>query len=247
MSKILVLYTFHEYNNLVKYFINNAIFKDDNVDFLIISNNKKNIIDCPSYVKILYRDNIGFDFGGWGEGLLKDDLYKNYDYFIFANSSVLGPFLPSYYDGKWTDIYINGLKDNIKLFGSTINTCIDNPDVNKIVPHVQSYIFSMDKEALEHLINNEIFSITKLQSNFIQLIMQNELKMSTLILEKNWNIGSLLPYYKGVDFRNINKIQKKLLDDNMFQPYYNITWNEYDLVFIKGNRINMNTYFNYKK
>lgn len=247
MSKILVLYTFHKYSNLVKYFIENAIFKDDNVDFLIISNDKNIKYDCPSFVKKIYRDNIGFDFGGWSEGLFKDDLYKNYDYFIFANSSVLGPFLPRYYNGKWTDIYINSLNDNVKLFGSSINTCINNSTVNKIVPHVQSYIFSMNKETLEYLISNEIFSLSKIQSDFNELIMQNELRMSSLILEKKWNIGSLLPYYKDIDFTNINTIQKQLLDDIMFQPYYNIIWNEYDLVFIKGNRINLDTYFKLKR
>ena len=31
----LVLYVFHEYNEIVKYFINKAIFKDDKVDFLL--------------------------------------------------------------------------------------------------------------------------------------------------------------------------------------------------------------------
>ena len=135
----------------------------------------------------------------------------------------------------------------MKLFGSSINTCINNFTVNKIVPHVQSYIFSMNKETLEYLISNEIFSLSKIQSDFNELIMQNELRMSSLILEKKWNIGSLLPYYKDIDFTNINTIQKQLLDDIMFQPYYNIIWNEYDLVFIKGNRINLDTYFKLKR
>lgn len=246
MVKILVLYVFHEYNNLVKYFINNAIFKDDNIDFLLIANNKNINYDCPSYVKKIERDNIGHDFGGWSEGLLKDDLYKNYDYFIFVNSSVIGPFLPTYYNGKWTDIYINGLKDNVKLFGSSINTCINCDFIKGIYPHVQSYIFSMNKETLEYLINNEIFSIINIQSEYYEVIKQKEIRMSTLILNKKWNIGSLLPYYKDMDFTNLTSNKKQLLDDVMFQPYYNIIWNEYDLVFIKYNRINMNTYFNYK-
>ena len=94
----------------------------------------------PSYVKTLYRDNIGYDFGGWSDALLIDNLYKNYDNFICINSSVIGPFIPSYYNEKWTDIYLKGLlQPNVKLFGSTINTCC-NPIITS---HVQSYIFSM--------------------------------------------------------------------------------------------------------
>ena len=91
---------------------------------------------------------------------LYHNLYENYDKFIFVNSSVIGPFIPSYYKGKWTDIYLNSLKDNVKLFGSTINTC-GNP---LHLSHVQSYIFAMDKHTLQYLIDVEIFSTKILMS-----------------------------------------------------------------------------------
>ena len=60
MSKTLVLYVFHQYNERVKHFIQNAIFYDENIDFLVISNNKNNVFEVPPYVKTMYRDNIGF-------------------------------------------------------------------------------------------------------------------------------------------------------------------------------------------
>ena len=148
MGKCLVLYVFHIYNNRVRHFIDNCIFNDENVDFIIISNNKNNTFDVPHYVKTLFRDNIGYDFGGWSDALLTNNLYENYDHFIFVNSSVIGPFLSSYSKDKWTNVYINGLQNNVKLFGSTINTCRD--PLRK--SHVQSYIFSMDKQTLQYLI-----------------------------------------------------------------------------------------------
>ena len=42
MPRLLVLYVFHEYNNRVQYFIDHAIFYDENVDFIMISNKKEN-------------------------------------------------------------------------------------------------------------------------------------------------------------------------------------------------------------
>ena len=162
-KRVLVLFVFHKYNERVRKFIDNAIFKDDNTDFMIICNDKNIVYDCPKYVIKKFRDNIGYDFGGWSDGVLDNDLYKKYDYFIFVNSSVSGPFLKKNFKGKWVDIYIEGLKNNIKLFGSTINT-ISEP-YNKA--HVQSYIFAMDKETLKYLIDSEIFSKNKiLQKNF---------------------------------------------------------------------------------
>ncbi len=237
MKKLLVLYVFHVYNDRVKHFVENCIFYDENIDFIIISNNKDNIFTVPEYVKTLFRDNIGYDFGGWSDALLTNNLYENYEHFIFVNSSVIGPFLPSYYKGKWTDIYINGLQNNIKLFGSTINTQWDPLNGS----HVQSYIFSMDKTTLNYLIDCEIFSITNYAKIFSEAIYNKEVLMSRKIIENNWNIGSLLQYYKDVDFTFKTKTPREyniqFIDDIMYERFKDKLWNIYELVFVKGNRI----------
>ena len=244
-NKILVLYVYHIYNERVKLFIKNCIFYDENIDFIIISNNKNdennNTLNEKNFqnknVKTLFRENVGYDFGGWSDALLTDNLYEKYNNFIFANSSVIGPFLPSDYKGKWTDIYINGLQGNVKLFGSTINT-----ELNPLkMAHVQSYIFSMDKTTLKFLIDCSIFSISNYAKTFYNAIYDKEILMSTKILENNWNIGSLMKYYKNVDFTFRNKKPNDynidFLNDVMYPQFYiQKTWNEYELVFIKGNR-----------
>jgi hypothetical protein len=237
MPKILVLYVFHIYNDRVKNFFKNCIFNDNNTDFIIISNNKDNKFEAPDNAKLLFRDNVGYDFGGWSDALLTDNLYKKYDKFIFVNSSVSGPFISSNFKGRWTDIYINGLQDNIKLFGSTINT------INKplTMSHVQSYIFSMDKTTLEYLIKSEIFSMSNYAKTFRDAIYNKEILMSRKIIKNKWNIGSLLPYYKNVDFtfthKNPDDYKVKFLGDIMYSKFRNSLWNEHDLVFIKGNRV----------
>ena len=238
MKKTLVLYVFHTMNDRVLHFLSKCIFKDDNVDFIVISNDKKNVFEVPSYVKKMHRDNIGFDFGGWSDALLVNKLYMNYDQFIFVNSSVIGPFIPSYYKGKWTDIYLDGLlQENVKLFGSTINT-IDEPRKKS---HVQSYIFSMDKTTLQYLIDCEIFSSTNYAKKYWDVVIEKEILMSRKIIEKGWNIGSLLPCYQKVDFTfsskkpsdyNISFLDNVMCNDH----FHNTLWNEYQLVFIKGNK-----------
>ena len=159
--RTLVIYVFHQLNDRVENFFK-AIFKDDDVHFLIVCNSQSIKLSLPDYIKVLYRENIGYDFGGWSVGVLTNDLYKQYDNFIFVNSSVIGPFVPNYYKEKWTNIYINGLQNGVKLFGSTINCCFSVYGPKMIDPvnesHVQSYIFSMDREALDYLIENDIFT-----------------------------------------------------------------------------------------
>jgi hypothetical protein len=145
----------------------------------------------------------------------------------------MGPYLPSYYKGKWTDIYIEGLQE-VKLFGSTINT-IKAP---LTLSHVQSYIFSMNKTTLQYLIDCEIFSITNYAATFDDAIQKKEILMSRKIIENKWNIGSLLPYYKGIDFTfQTKQYCPTFLGDVMYREYRNNLWNEYELVFIKGNRV----------
>jgi hypothetical protein len=196
------------------------------------------MMNVPNFknVRRLFRDNIGYDFGGWSDALLSNNMYEQYENFIFVNSSVIGPFIPSYCKLKWTDIYVNGLRGDVKLFGSTINT-ITQP---LTLSHVQSYIFSMDKTTLQYLIKCEIFSTTKYAATFNDAIWQKEVAMSRKIIENNWNIGSLLPMYDGVDFTFANKkpadYTTAFLDDIMYPRFKNSLWNEYQLVFIKGNR-----------
>ena len=132
-------------------------------------------------------------------------------------------------------------KNDVKLFGSTINTQC-NPEVSS---HVQSYIFSVDREALEHLIYTEIFSLTNSSKTFQDAITNKEIKMSRDIIDNNWNIGCLHRYYKDIDFRYINKLNQKDFNyvkkygDIMVKKYQNYLWKNKELVFVKGNRLQL--------
>lgn len=239
MAKTLVLYAFFELNSSVEHFINHCIFYDPNIDFIMISSNMENIFTVPSYVKVLMRENKGYDFGSWSDALLNNNLYKDYDYFIFLNASAKGPYLPLYFKDKWTDIYINGLQGNVKLFGSTINT-MGKPLTNS---HIQSYIFSMDKDTLQYLIDCDIFS-KKYVDTKGEAIENKEIGMSRKIIENGWNIGSLLKCYYNVDFTFSSKTPEsygiQYYDDLMWSWGRGILWNDEEVVFIKGNRLKGN-------
>lgn len=249
--KTLILYAFHQFNVRVKYFIDHAIFKDDNFDFIIIYNDpgalhkqlfmqprthklRTNTIDLavPDYVTVIHRDNIGYDFGAWSEGLLAGDRYKQYDSFIFLNSSVMGPYLPDGYAKQWPYRFLDGLKENVKLFGSTINALGDP----RSAIHVQSFAFCTNKEGLEHLISKSIFSLTDFAKTFTDAIYKREIRMSREIIAAGWNIGSLMKHYDVVDFTFTTRSPES----------YNIRWymdimdpnglDRKEVMFVKGNR-----------
>ena len=187
------------------------------------------------------RNNIGFDFGGWSEGLLQNNRYHHYDYFMFLNSSSIGPF--SYHD-TWPYEFIKYLKNNnIKLVGPTINANHkwDKLEMNKNPPgynHVQSYVFCMNKSTLEYLIDCNIFSLTKYPMTHREAEKKYEILMSRYIIQNKGNIGCLHTYYQGYNFQQNNE-EKKLLGDIMFNGYNNKLWSKEELIFIKGNRIHL--------
>ena len=108
----------------------------------------------------------------------------------------------------------------------------------------------MDKTTLEYLIDCEIFSMTNYAKTFQNAIWDKEVLMSRKIIENNWNIGSLLQYYDNVDFTFQTKKPEeygiKFLDDVMYPSFRNSLWNEYELVFIKGNRVSIDFSSGYK-
>lgn len=237
--RTLVPYVFHIINERVHHFIKNAVFFDPNIDFLFIACDKnitRQEINLPEYCKFMTRENLGYDFGAWSDALLINNLYKNYTHFIFVNSSVVGPFLPSNFKGKWTDIFLLGLKDNVKLFGVTINSMGDPLHGS----HIQSYLFSMKLETLEYLVSCNIFTMKYYPNTQYEAICEYEIAMSRRIIDKGWNIGCLMNYYKDVDFtfkENSVFDYNYFLKDLMYPPYKDRIWNKYELVFIKGNRI----------
>lgn len=98
----------------------------------------------------------------------------------------------------------------------------------------------MDINTLSYLIEQKIFSKNNYAKTFNDVILNKEILMSRKILEKKWNIGSLLKIYNNVDFTFKTKKPKdyniKFHGDVMFNKFKDTLWKPEELVFIKGNR-----------
>jgi hypothetical protein len=252
--KTLILYAFHQLSESVDYFIKNGLFEHPDYHFIFICNSLIPIpnLVLPPYVAIVYRMNLGYDFGAWSDVLLENNLYEQYDQFFFLNSTVIGPFIPNYCTKKWTDIYLDQLTEDIRLFGLSINgqgLTREQPMTSSRFPHVQSMVFCMKKSTLEYLISRNIFC--KISTNDkVRIIEQHEIRMSIEIIRNGWNFGCMLEYYRGIDFRNLDSIfQKPLLDDTCyFNNLLGHPMHPYETIFIKVNRYLDSSYLNnYKK
>lgn len=232
MPKTLILYIFHKVNSNVNYFINNCIFEDDRYDFILIQNSLEDFdLNIPSFARFVKRENIGFDFGGYSDILLTDDLYLNYSHFVFVNSSVIGPLNAEII---WPEIFINMLNDEVKLSGVAINCGdVSGRNIKCSGAHIQSYVFATDIIGMQILIEECIFTKNYI-TTFRDVIIMQEIRMSRVIINRGFNIACLMDEYKNCDFRSSNFEAK---GDIMFPTYINSHIDILpQLVFIKNNR-----------
>jgi len=62
------------------------------------------------------------------------------------------------------------------------------------MPHVQSYAFAIDAECLQFLIKKGLFN--KSFDKLLDVIIHQEIGMSTLVLQNGWNISSFVKEYE---------------------------------------------------
>ena len=261
MSKHLVIYCYYEksneYQENLKFFLKHGI--NDEMDYVFIINGNVCNVQIPSLknIKILSRHNDNFDFGAYAYAIKNTENIYTYEYIFFINTSVRGPFLPSYCKNKWFEPFINLFKDDIKLVGTTINilNCVSREsekfrlltNYEKPYTHVQSQMFVLNKESLQFLINKNFFNFSVKNDNFVDFIANTEILMSQLILKNNWNISCILSDYQNIDYRKIKKdinFTSKQGDPNFVNSCFGRSLHPYDVIFIKTNRQIMNNEIN---
>lgn len=92
---------------------------------------------------VLVRENAGFDFQSWREGLGMVG-HDTFDEVVFANSSVYGPLWPI------ERVFASPPARNDCLWGMTIS--------NQHTPHLQSYFMTMSRQFLESDVGRELWA-----------------------------------------------------------------------------------------
>lgn len=236
--KTAILYTFHEIRSSLNIFLKKGVFYSEDYDFIFICCSETldlSSFNIPEYVRLIRRKNEGFDFGAWSDVLINENLINKYDYFVFINSSVAGPFVPNYYLLPWPTILTNMLNEEVKLAGAMINCGGEGYPYEEKNAHVQSFAFCTDKIGLSYLIDFNIFSLDYLK-HIHDVIVQKEIGMSRMMILNGFNIDSLLDDYKGVDFRND---RFKVYPCRMFSDSYNsFSLSPFQTLFVKINQGN---------
>jgi len=258
-KKTLCIFAYYEKDEIcrknLEFFVRHAILHHHGhnttnttttMDYIIVVNDdkgtfsKSNIEVLPNNVRWMTRPNKGYDFGAYTFVLNHDEVdISPYTHFIFINSSVRGPFLRKSSDTLWADIFLDMIRGDVHLVGTTINM-FGPPETLFTENHVQSMMFAMDAECLQ-LLFPTIFSHNHPTDNFGDTVVQKEIAMSQLVLKKGWNISCTAKKYQGVDYRlvrkNINPSTNDAWGDSIGpRRYFGTDHDPYELVFIKTNR-----------
>lgn len=238
--KVAILYCTHIINDNLLFFIKNGYYFDKNVDFYFCFNNVDKyvnyFINKATNIFIHHRKNIGSDFGGWSDVLFTYNIYEKYDYFIFVNSSCIGPILPVYVKEQWPLLFIHEINNEIKMVGSTINFEYGNP-------HVQTFAFCTDKIGLKIGLDNNIFiEPSKIPVDKNILVQNHEIGYSKKILKAGYNIKCMMRIFNNIDFRTLKKkilvIDNFFIIDDMLYPrgYLGTNVQPYEIIFFKTER-----------
>lgn len=241
-GKVLIIYCDHEVNDNLLFFSRNGYIDDPKYTFIFIFNNPTldlEFVPKKKNIMVLRRDNVGFDFGGWTYVLFQKNpdnsqkfIYEEYDYFIFLNSTIIGPFFPLYYKQKeydnWIEIFIKGLNDEIKLVGTSVAFFRNRP-------FISSSFLVTDQIGLRIGINKGIFDLNKINLSKRDIVLSKEMGLSNAIIDAGYNIKCMLKYYENIDFRKYKPKYATICHLNPHH-YYEININPYEIIFIKQNR-----------
>ena len=250
-NKLCLLYAYYEKNELYKNnfitFLENGIVQE--IDYYIIINGTCSV-NIPKYsnIKIYYRPNIGYDFGAYSY-CIQNHLKKEYQYYFFMNTSVIGPYLK--YNSAWYIPFLELFKENVVLVGTSINmfdeNIIETYNLTEIYgdktvySHVQSMFFCINNPYFHYLKNINFFNEGKINAmkNIKEIIVYKELGLSQHALNNGWNINCMLDKYKDLDYTtfdyNIN-VDSMNGDPYYEGAYFGDTIDKYDVIFYKNNR-----------
>ena len=167
-------------------FLKNGVLNNSNVFYIFVIVNHVYSVQFPiqSNIKIITRENLGYDFSSWKVGLDSIDIHS-FDRFIFMNDTVCGPFIPRYIPKNitWFSMFCSLLSDKVKLSGLTINHYPWGVNDGSLT-HVQSMMFCTDKIGI-NILNKKIFHLSPAEAQKYSIkIRKNILKNLRLVCRK---------------------------------------------------------------
>ena len=219
---------------------------DDNVTYKIIITKDEDVLDfpklpsLPSNAAYLLTSSCTTIFGAMA-AVMPELPASSYNYILVVDSSVRGPFMPSYassyhHSFHWTDAFTNKLNDTIKLVGAWIS-CEGAPSEGnaagywRMNPYVSPSVFATDSYGWE-LITSKDEIMTCHESEWKKRYF-SDAGASLEILKAGKGLDCLLTRYQNVDWTSPANWQcNKRVRPDIDLHYDGISMTPYETLFI---------------
>lgn len=220
------------YRENLRFFLGSGLIESNKHHFNFVVNSETGGDEIPQKPNVskIKGSNKGYDFGAYNESLESVNLNK-FDSFIFMNDTCRGPFLPNYIPKSipWTDLFLHEINEEVKMVGPTWFTLKSHPWLQGRIgipkgenDHIQSWCFGVDKNALNILLENNMFN--SYQKHKEKVIIDHEIGCSRTLIKHGFKIK---PF-------QISRSSNKENDDiNHEGHYFGITANPLELMFFK--------------
>ena len=247
-----ILYHYFEasktYRDNLLYFLAKTISENADI-FLILSSDCSVSLPKRRNLIIVRAPNINLDYGGYCHAISQYSVrLSKYEQLIFVNSSVRGPFLPSYISNSWIDVFTESLDCDADLVGATHCELSESSSLsrkyaertNEVGPffHIQSTAYAMSNKVFVELLKSGFYDQSEQLTKF-EVILRYEIGMSNFVMSKGWKVRSILAgdnldnLKMSPDFGNFSALQG---DPQFPNSYFGRTICAEESIFVKTNR-----------
>jgi len=247
----LVIYHYFEkdasYRNNFLHFLSFGVLTQLDYIFVISGNYTVDLPKLPNVHYVCTQPKKS-DFGGYAQ-LINDGLnIKHYQNIFFINSSVRGPFIPSYHQQPWYEGFLNLMQGDVGIVGTSI--CTLRSDFRHSInyqsrfggtppySHVQTMVYVLRREVLSQLIADGFYQEDRDKTK-TQAIENYEIHLSQIVLKLGWNLKCLIPEFNDIDYRlphTSPNPTSTIGDPNEVLGYFGRSVHPYEVVFVKTNR-----------
>lgn len=192
MKRLLVYVHYNKYNDISEYVYHQLkTIRSIYSDVVLVSNSRVSVEAVQKLKEeqlvnlFVQRENIGFDFAAWKEGLAQVE-YSKYHSVTLMNDTCFGPLwgLEIYYSKFETD-------SNIDFWGMTnhLETKVDG----KVIPeHLQSYFMVFKRQILQNERFIDFWASVRDFTSVQEVINLYETQLTALLLSEGFRYRSLL-------------------------------------------------------
>lgn len=186
------------------------------VDYLVVVCNETEIVRGNEILEeyadaIHYRENIGFDAGGFKDALCKyigwDNILK-YDELVLANDSMFGPFKPM------KTIFSEMNNKKIDFWGLIKHGECINDDIGHFSEHIQSFFLVIRKRMFHSKEFKLYWENMSYYDTFHRTVIEHEIKFTDFFAK----LGFVYDVLADVDKNNTSNIR------NNFSQYANLSY-----------------------